>query len=53
MVLYVVFFLSNFCSMNDNFILLVPIEHIADKYCKLKKVTSEIEKTASNTRFLN
>ena len=36
-----------------NFILLIPIEHIADKYYELKKVTSKIQKTASSIGFLN
>ena len=39
--------------MVNNFILLIPIEHIADKYYELKKVTSKIEKTASSIGFLN
>ena len=39
--------------MVDNFILLIPIEHIANKYYELKKVTSKIQKTASSIGFLN
>ena len=39
--------------MVNNFILLIPIEHTADKYYELKKVTLKIEKTAWSIGFLN
>ena len=39
--------------MADNFILLILIEQIVDKYYELKKVTSKIQKTASSIGFLN
>ena len=39
--------------MADHFILLIPIEHIINKYYELKKFTSKIQKKASSVGFLN
>ena len=39
--------------MAAHFILLIPIEHIINKYYELKKFTSKIQKKASSIGFLN
>ena len=53
LVVYFVFLLFTYWSMMDNFILLTPIEHIANIYYELRKLTSRIQKPSSSIGLLN